>query len=149
MSTTPKTNAVTPISELQAACAPKLVELPGFEPDTRVTFRLGQANLRAMAKAGKIPNPLLPAAQRLYEGQSGPKASFQDIAKVMDIVVASAMVEPTMDELNAAGIELTEEQFGVIWGYSQRGAAALAAFRKQPGGIRADPNSQGVEGAAK
>lgn len=147
---TRQTAAVTTIDQLKAAMEPELVELPGFAPDTTVTFRLRRANLRTMAQLGKIPNPLLAAAQKLYEGVvTTAKTNFQDTAKVMNIVVASAMVEPTMEQLTDAGIELTEQQFALIWNYSQMGAEALKAFRAKSRNFKHDQDGQGVEGTAQ
>lgn len=147
---TKKTATVTPITELKKANEPEIVELPGFEPNTTIHFKLRRASLRAMATAGKIPNSLLAAAQRMYEGVvSSAKANFADMVKVMDIVVDSAMVEPTMQELKEAGVELTEDQFGQIWSYAQKGAAALIPFRGKPSGANADTNSKGMEDQAE
>lgn len=135
----------TSLNDLCSESQPRVVELPGFTPGAVVRFRLRRANLRELARAGRIPNPLLPAAQRLYEGaQSGARASFADVARVMDEVVASAMVEPTMEQLRNAGVELTEEQFGLIWAYSQQGVAALETFRGQRGDLQSDPHGRGV-----
>ncbi len=141
---------VTPIARMPAAFATELVELPGWEPEQTVHFRLRRSNLRALVTAGKIPNPMLSAAQRLYEGQSSKaNASFGEIVKVMTLVVDNAMVEPTYKELTEAGVELTEEQFGLIWGYANRGAQALAAFRAIPRNPDGDQDGQAVEGATQ
>lgn len=139
---------VTPIDVLALQSGPRVVELPGFEPGSTVRFCLRRANLRELARGGRIPNPLLPAAQRLYEGaQSTARASFAEVARVMDEVVSSAMVEPTMGQLRDAGVELTEEQFGLIWAYSQKGVAALETFRDRRGPDGADSHRPGVEDA--
>ncbi len=135
----------THLDDLCRESQPCVVDLPGFTPGTTVRFRLRRANLRELARAGRIPNPLLPAAQRLYEGaQSGARASFAEVARVMDEVVSSAMVEPTMEQLRNAGVELTEEQFGLIWAYSQQGVAALETFRSQRSDLQSDPHRRGV-----
>ena len=51
-----------------------------------------------MIRAGKIPNPLIAAAQKLYEGlnKSRANATFEETAKVMRLVVEEALAEPTM-----------------------------------------------------
>ena len=141
---------VTPIDQMVSSFATEIVELPGWEPDQTVKFRLRRSNLRGLVTAGKIPNPLLSAAQRLYEGStSKSNASFADIVKVMTLVVDNAMVEPKFSDLTEAGVELTEEQFGLIWSYANRGAQALAAFRAVAGNTASNPDSQAVENSAQ
>ncbi len=141
---------VTAIETLRQSSAPEVVELPGFAPGETVRFRLRRSSLRELARAGRIPNPLLPAAQRLYEGPgSTAQASFAEAARVMDEVVSSAMVEPTMAQLREAGVELTEEQFGLIWAYSQKGVSALETFRGKCERAGAGSDGGGVEHAPK
>ncbi|MEG2622642.1 MAG: hypothetical protein RSC06_07040 [Clostridia bacterium] len=138
---------ITTIEQLKETMKGELVELPGWNKDQTVTFRLRRSSLQALVIAGKIPNPLLAAAQRLYEGaDSRTKVRFDELMKTMRIVVDDALVEPRLDELTAAGVELTEEQFAAIWQYAQRGAAALVAFRAKPVNTADDTNGEGVEG---
>ena len=142
--------AVTPISQMPNSFATEIVELPGWEPNQTVNFRLRRSNLRGLVTAGKIPNPLLSAAQRLYEGgTSKSNASFTDIVKVMTLVVENTMVEPTYSDLTEANVELTEEQFGLIWSYANRGAQALATFRAVAGNTAGNPGGQAVEDTAQ
>ena len=73
----------------------ELVELPGWTDDKPFVARLRRASLTGMIRAGRIPNPLIAAAQRLYEGgRSASKATFEETAKVMRMVVADALVDP-------------------------------------------------------
>ena len=145
-----KPASVTTVESLKGMNASTPVELPGWEPGQNVTFRLRRTSLRGLVKAGKIPNPLLAAAQRLYEGQnSRASAKFDDLVKVMTIVVDNALVEPKLSDLEAEGIDLTEEQFGLIWAYAQKGIAALEAFRKVSGNPAGGKNSEAVEDPAE
>ena len=43
----------------------------------------------------------------------------------------ASFVEPTYKELKAAGVELTDEQYMFIFGYSQNGVADLESFRSK------------------
>lgn len=150
MTTKKSAPGVTPIDTLKPTNLIEIVELPGWEPDQTVNFRLRRCSLRGLVTAGRVPNPLLAAAQRLYEGNtSKSNANFGDIVKVMTLVVENALVEPTLTELTDADVELTEEQFGLIWGYAQKGAMILEAFRKVPSNTADDKNGQNVEGTAK
>lgn len=122
----------------------EVVILNGWDENTPFVCRLRRSGLRQMITAGKIPNPLMAAAQRLYEGQaSRASASIKDMLKVMDIVVDNALVDPKPEELREAGIELTEEQYSAIFTYAQRGIKAVEPFLFQP----ADPDD-GADGAA-
>jgi hypothetical protein len=120
------------------------VALIGLDEDTPFVCRLRRSGLRQMITAGKIPNQLLAAAQRLYEGAgSKATANIKDMLKVMETVVDDALVEPKLIELREAGIELTEPQFGAIFNYAQHGIKAVQPFLFQP----ADPDA-GADGAA-
>jgi len=134
---------VTPIINLKKyADTSVVVELPGWEDDVTFCARLRRSSLRLMVTAGKIPNPLMGAAQRLYEGvASRATAKFGDSLEVMRLVVDDALVEPTLAQLTEAGVELTEEQFGLIFLFAQQGAQALETFRRQQ--RSADDNSDG------
>ena len=59
------------------------------------------------------------------------------------------MVEPKLSDLTEAGVELTEEQFGLIWGYANKGVQALAAFRANAGNSAGNTGGQAVENSAQ
>ena len=111
--------------------------------------RLKRASLTGMIRAGKIPNPLIAAAQKLYEGlnKSRVSATFEETAKVMRLVVEEALAEPTMEQLKAAGLDLTEEQADQIYLYAIKGAKVLEAFRSQPANRQPDPSGDDVQAA--
>ena len=67
----------------------------------------------------------------------------------MTTIVKQAMVNPTWQELEANQIELTEDQFSLIFAYSQKGAAALKAFRSLTGSVDTNADGTGVESASK
>lgn len=128
----------------------EIVELPGWELDVPFVCKLRRSSLRNMITAGKIPNPLMAAAQRLYEGnRSKATASIDQTLSTMRLVVADAMVTPTLDELDEIGISLTEEQFGAIYLYAQNGVRALEQFRQQSGNTDGDNDGQDVENDAE
>ncbi|MGN1370180.1 MAG: hypothetical protein ACI4WX_15020, partial [Aristaeellaceae bacterium] len=124
-----KATSVTALADIGKG---ELVELPGWTDDKPFVARLRRASLTGMIRAGKIPNPLIAAAQKLYEGaRSASKASFEDTAKVVRTVVSEALVEPKETVLEEAGLELTEQQVDAIYMYAIRGPKALEAFRHQ------------------
>lgn len=136
---------VTSINTLRALGTIQEVELPGWNENDTVTFRLGRPSMMMMVHAGQIPNSLLATAQQLFAGAGvASKESFNDIIDVMITVVKATLVEPTYDEIKAAGIELTDEQLITIFQYGQQGAAALTKFRAQRAHATATGDQQAI-----
>ena len=92
---------------------------------------------------------IIAAAQKLYEGlnKSRVSATFEETAKVMRLVVEEALAEPTMEQLKAAGLDLTEEQADQIYLYAIKGAKVLEAFRSQSANRQPDPSGDDVQAA--
>ena len=130
MASTKKDTHITNLAALEKAANGEIVTLPGWTVEQPFVARLKRASLTGMIRAGKIPNPLIAAAQKLYEGsgKSRANATFEETAKVMRLVVEEALAEPTMEQLKAAGLDLTEEQADQIYLYAIKGAKVLEAF---------------------
>ena len=110
----------------------QVVTLPGWCGDT-VEFELKRPSILALAAAGAIANPLLKTARKLfYSGVSPDGGDLAEEGRVVLEIAKAAMVKPTFDELEAAGIELTDEQLIAIFQFTQLGAKALDRFRQLP-----------------
>lgn len=128
---------VTSIEELIEVAKGTIVELPPFAPGHPFVARLRRPSMLVLAKRGKIPNSLLTSANTLFE--SGASAGFDSMDEdmmskcfeVFDIICEASFVEPTYRELKAAGVELTDEQYMFVFGYSQNGVAGLESFRSE------------------
>ena len=146
MASTKKDTHITNLAALEKAANGEIVALPGWTEEQPFVARLKRAS---MIRAGKIPNPLIAAAQKLYEGlnKSRANATFEETAKVMRLVVEEALAEPTMEQLKAAGLDLTEEQADQIYLYAIKGAKVLEAFRSQPANRQSDPSGDDVQAA--
>ena len=128
---------VTSIEELMEVAKGTIVELPPFAPGHPFVARLRRPSMLVLAKRGKIPNSLLTSANTLFE--SGASAGFDSMDEdmmskcfeVFDIICEASFVEPTYRELKAAGVELTDEQYMFVFGYSQNGVAGLESFRSE------------------
>ena len=128
---------VTSIEELMEVAKGAIVELPPFAPGHPFVARLRRPSMLVLAKRGKIPNSLLTSANTLFE--SGASAGFDSMDEdmmskcfeVFDIICEASFVEPTYRELKAAGVELTDEQYMFVFGYSQNGVAGLESFRSE------------------
>ena len=113
----------------------QVVTLPGWCGDT-VEFELKRPSILALAAAGAIANPLLKTARKLfYSGVSPDGGDLAEEGRVVLEIAKAAMVKPTFDELEAAGIELTDEQLIAIFQFTQLGAKALDRFRQLPADI--------------
>lgn len=141
---------LTNVTSLAEIARGELVELPGWTEDKPFVARLRRASLTGMIRAGKIPNPLIAAAQRLYEGgRSAAKATFEETAQVMRTVVAEALVEPKEAVLEEMGLPLTEQQADAIYMYAVRGPKALEQFRAQQEHRDADSSGHAEPGEAQ
>lgn len=126
----------TPILEIAAQAAPEEVTLSGFRAGTEICVELRAPSFYALLAANAVPNPLLPVVNQLF--MSGPQAKDvespnPELAKAMMVIARESLKQPTMDELEENGVQLTDRQLLEIAVYASRGPAALAAFR---GGIR-------------
>lgn len=128
--------SITSLSDLQTYQSGVVVRLPDFSDGQPFVVRLKRPSMLVLAKSGKIPNQLLATAGELFVKGSGsfdPKnknmlSNFYDTCKV---ICEAALVEPTMQDIEDAGIELTDEQLMAIFNYTQAGTSALKIFRQE------------------
>ena len=89
-----------------------------------------------LVKSGKIPNNLLVKTNELFiqDGagfDTEDNNMMKDLCDVLETIAGETLVEPSYDDLKAAGVELTDEQLMALFSYSQRGVAALESFRTE------------------
>lgn len=145
---TKKVSDITQLTKL----VPKteIIELEGWTEDAPFVCELRRSSLRLAITAGKIPNSLMAAAQRLYEGStSNAKTTIKDMLNVMEIVVNDALVSPKYGDLKEAGLELTENQMSGIFSYAQRGIKAVQPFLYHPADPDDGDHGEAVEDAAQ
>lgn len=124
---------ITSVADITRYAEGRVCELPGFAPDQPFVARLRRPSLLALVKNGKIPNPLLKSVTALFE--SGKKEfaqdekSLSDIYDLCDIFAQAALIEPTYDEIKAAGLQLTDDQLMYIFKFSQAGNIEADNFR--------------------
>lgn len=124
---------VTLIEEILAYKDGVIIELPGFVPDKPFFARVKRPSLMALASSGKIPNSLMSQATDIFakgaNAMVGTNSTvIKDVYDVVKIVCSAALVEPSMQQLNENGIELTDEQLMAIFSYTQEGIKALERF---------------------
>ena len=110
----------------------RVVTLPDWCGDVW-ECELKRPSILALAAKGAIANPLMKTARKLfYSGVSPDAGDLAEEGRVLVEVARAAMVKPTFEELEAAGIELTDEQLIAIFQFTQLGAKALDRFRQLP-----------------
>lgn len=133
---------MTDISEAVGRYAAREHALPGWGPEGDFVCRLRRPGLVAMAEAaGFVPNPLLPAIEELFfPAGRQVKLPPEQQARALNEIARYALVEPSLDELSAAGLGLTDEQYLAIYAFALKGAEGLARFR---GAVRGEPFGDG------
>ena len=128
-----KHDKVTTIYDLQEYSRGQIVKLPDFAEGQPFVARMRRPSLLVMAKKGKIPNKLLATATDLFNGGNSRNANndsiLSDTYDVCEAIAEAALVEPTMEEIKNAGLELSDNQLIAIFNYAQRGIEALNNFR--------------------
>ena len=139
---------ITSLAQLTKYTEGQVVELPSFAEGQPFIARIRRPSMLALAKSGKIPNSLLKTANGLFLGDSRGKqndeAYLRDVFDVLDVVCEACFLEPTWDELQEAGIELTDDQYMFIFNYTQTGVRALSSFRGEQSNNSSVGNGQAV-----
>ena len=138
-----KTPNPTTIAQLTAYKGGEVVELPGFVSDEPFYCRLSQPSMLFLAKTGHFPNQLLARAGDLFKGGAAAVDPDDDdtlaqMYDVMHIICESAMIEPTLAEVEDAGLQLSDAQMTAIFAYTQRGINKLTQFRNVAGSAQAN-----------
>lgn len=129
---------VTSIEELKSYSTDgSIVSLPPFGEGKPFVARLRRPSMLALARSGKIPNPLLQSAANLFEGgaqralRGAPGVGMEELLQLLDIMCDAAFVEPTFKQLKDAGIQLTDDQYIAVFNYAQIGVKSLENFRSK------------------
>lgn len=127
---------ITSISDLQSYAAGVVVRFPDFTEGQPFVARVRRPSLLVLAKSGKIPNTLLTAAGELFAKGGGGLDSdndkmLSDMYDIMHIVCEASLMQPTLAEIEGAGISLSDDQMMAIFNYSQAGVKGLESFRKE------------------
>ena len=124
---------ITSVTDLQSYASGTVVRLPDFGDGQPFVARMRRPSLLVLAKNGKIPNTLLNVASELFtKGGSGIDTDnsnvLGDMYDICHIICESALIAPTMEEIEGAGMELSDDQLMAIFNYTQAGIKALEPF---------------------
>ncbi|MFD3158694.1 esterase (plasmid) [Haloimpatiens sp. FM7330] len=123
--------AVTTLDKIKEIATPE-VKLSGWNGETFVC-RLKRVSMLDLLSKGKIPNSLLGAASELFQGKRQPSENgdIKEIAQIIDIFAENALVEPTVEDLNEIGVNLTDNQKIEIFNYCTEGIKKLTPSDKK------------------
>lgn len=127
---------ITTLADLQSYAAGTIVRFPDFAEGQPFVARVRRPSMLVLAKQGKIPNTLLTAAGELFsKGGAGMDADnenmLSDVYGICEVIARASLVQPTYDEIQQAGMELSDDQIMAIFNYTQNGVKALESFRKE------------------
>lgn len=128
--------SVTSLADLQRYSSGTVVRFPDFAEGQPFVARVRRPSMLVLAKSGKIPNTLLATANELFsKGGAGLDAddpqmlsNFYDTCRV---ICEAALVQPTLADIESAGLNLADDQIMAIFNYTQAGVKALQSFRKE------------------
>ena len=139
----------TPAHDFMKYAAGMEVELPGFTAKETISVRLRRPSLMLLAAEGKIPNSLLAAVEELFEKGDKNTVSFKERAEIFRIVAMASLVSPSWEELQSAGVNLTDLQLLYIYNFSQTGVDTLRRFREKQRAEKPSHHSKDVPSAAQ
>lgn len=110
-----------------------IVRLPDFAENVPFVARLKRPSLTGLIAQDVIPNQLQVTAIEMFDGKinDNGKRDMKAMDEIFTIFAKECLVEPTYEELEEIGLELTDEQKITIFNYSQMGVKALNSFRKE------------------
>ena len=142
--------AVTPIHEIlaQASVQPEEITLSGWKPGAEITVRAKRPSFYYLIANKAALNPLIPELEKLFirHDRSGHRSGGSDFAKALICIARECLVEPSFDQLEEAGAELTSDQLTEISLYATEGAEYLRTFRER---LRAGAGADGKNVQAK
>lgn len=144
---------VTTFDDLKTYARGQLVELPPFAEGQPFNAYMRRPSMLAMMKSGKIPNALLNAANSLFTGTHQQVAqededTYKEVFQITELLADAALVNPSLKQVQEAGLELTDDQYMYIFNYTQRGVKALENFREEPSGTSGDSIKQNLSSEA-
>lgn len=127
---------ITSATDLQNYAAGVVVRFPDFAEGQPFIARVRRPSLLVLAKRGQIPNTLLTAAGELFsKGSEGLDADninmLSDMYDIMHIICEASLIQPSLEEIESIGLDLSDEQMMAIFNYSQAGVKSLQSFRKE------------------
>ena len=131
-----KVPKLTSITDLREYSKGTIVSLPEFREVQPFVARVRRPSMLVLAKQGKIPNSLLMTANELFSGGGGGidpdnEKLLSEMYDVCMIICEACLIEPSLKDIQDAGMELSDDQIMAIFNYTQNGVKALESFREE------------------
>lgn len=131
-----KAPKLTSIADLREYSKGTIVTLPEFGEGQPFVARVRRPSMLVLAKQGKIPNSLLMTANELFSGGGGGidpdnEKLLSEMYDVCMIICEACLIEPSLKDIQDAGMELSDDQIMAIFNYTQNGVKALESFREE------------------
>lgn len=142
--------AVTSLEKLKELSKGIEVELQGWDNEPFMCI-LKRPSLLGLVESGDIPNPLLNASYILFNGAKGPQdvVNLKEQKQIFTIVARASMVDPSYQDLEDLGLELTDLQLLEIYKFTQLGLKSLISFRTKQEDIKNNSNKREVQPKTK
>lgn len=142
--------AVTSLDKLKELSNGIEVELKGWDEEPFICT-LKRPSLLGLVSRGEIPNPLLNAAYILFNGAKTPQdiINLKEQKELLTIVAKASMVNPSYEDLESIGLELTDFQLTEIYRFSQLGLSGLSSFRPKQEDIKDNKDKREVQPKTK
>lgn len=125
------------------------IELPGFTAGETISVRLRRPSLMLLAAEGKIPNALLASVEDLFEKGEKSPVPLKERGEIFRIVAMASLVSPSWEELQNAGLNLTDLQLLYIYNFSQTGVDTLRRFREKQRADKLPDHGESVSAEAQ
>lgn len=126
---------MTTVTDLKKYAQGTEVELPGFVAEEPFFVKLRRPSMLSLASSGKLPNALLGTASELFrKGVADPIKdgdTFKNMADTLLHVAKISLVSPSWEEIEEAGLSLTDAQLLCIYEFLQSGVKSLNRFPKK------------------
>ena len=141
---------ITRIEDIQAIAGERIEEFAGWTDEQPFVAKVRRVSLLDMiTQPGKIPNNLMGTVFDLYQKSSLKGKDNSIIAETMKLIVKECLIEPSVEQLDAASIQLTDLQITQIYLYAMQGVDALRPFRKEQSVLPSMQNGSDVAAAAQ
>ncbi|MCB2300396.1 esterase [Clostridium tagluense] len=120
---------ITNLEQLKQMAACDIIELPKFKKEIPFNVKVKRVSLLNLVRKGVIPNTLLSAAEELFYGKKASKGvDMKEMTNVMFIMAEQALIEPSIEQIKEAGLELTDQQIVALFNYTQEGVKEIEPF---------------------